>query len=301
MGCPAHLIIVAADDLAGGLFAGILGEYRVAAEIVELFVLPEDAHRRGVDHRLQQVRRLLQFRLGFLQRTLQLPVFGQFAHQAQGVVRQAAVDGQDDVDQGARAAPHLLPGSCLCRIEWQAGLQGQNGIGHVAVGFENVRRQPACQEAQCFFRYVHHGPACQFAAQAHDFLHKEGVRLAMFDFVLAVAQVFPPDRFFRGEVIHRVVGQFIEQAVENQFFRFEGDMAGQCIEQGDQLAVLLIDRGQAGIEVVVPGEDINRVHRWSKRHKVAARFGVCCISDIFAVAKQRGISLQQAVILIIRR
>ena len=37
-------------------------------------------------------------------------------------------------------------------------------------------------------------------------------------------------------------------------------MAGQLIQQADQLFVLLIDLGYARIEIFIPGENINGIH-----------------------------------------
>ena len=92
--------------------------------------------------------------------------------------------------------------------------------------------------------------------QPGDFLHEEGVCLAVLDFVPVVRHELPPDRLFRREVIDRVIRQLIEQAVEDQALGAECDMTGQLVDQANQIAMLLIDCRQAGVEIVVPGEDV---------------------------------------------
>ncbi len=256
MRCPGHRVIVVTDHVAGFTFTRIPGKGRVAAKVVELAVLPENAHGGRIDDRLQEVLRIFERRFGLLQGGFQFPVLGQFAHQMQGVVRQRAIDRQDEVDQRPRIASHQFLGPRLGSLERQTFLQCMHGVGHGPVGFENMRSQPARQEAEHFLGHGNQRAGAQFAPQPGDFLHEEGVCLAVLDFVPVVRHELPPDRLFRREVIDRVIRQLIEQAVEDQALGAECDMTGQLVDQANQIAMLLIDCRQAGVEIVVPGEDV---------------------------------------------
>jgi len=60
-------------------------------------------------------------------------------------------------------------------------------------------------------------------------------------------------------MIDGVFGQLVEQAIERQLMGFEGDMTGQIVEQADQHAMLLVNRRQPRIEVVIPRKNIDGI------------------------------------------
>jgi hypothetical protein len=83
----------------------------------------------------------------------------------------------------------------------------------------------------------------------------------MLDLGGIVSKVLVPNRFFGIEVVNRVVSQFVKELAQQSGLRIEGNMTREEIEHLHQLPVLLINLRQTGIEIVVPGKDIDRI-RW---------------------------------------
>ena len=158
-------------------------------------------------------------------------MLGQLPHQAQGIVGQGGVDRQDDVDQGPGSPAHLLPGPELGCLDGQPLAPGQDGVGHVAVRFEDVGGQPAGKEAQGLLGHFLELPGAHALAHPGHFLDERGVGLAVLQLSGIAPEEFAPDRFLGLEVIDRVIGQFIEQAIKNRLIGLEGDVARQLVEQ----------------------------------------------------------------------
>ncbi len=74
-----------------------------------------------------------------------------------------------------------------------------------------------------------------------------------------LGDVLGPDRFFGLEVILGVGHQRLDQLGERGIVMAVGHMAGQGIEDGNQLAVLVVDDLEAGIEVFIPRKDFHVV------------------------------------------
>ena len=69
-----------------------------------------------------------------------------------------------------------------------------------------------------------------------------------------------PDLLLGREMIDGILGQAVEQGIQAQGRIAIGDLRRQRVQQFDQLAMLCVDDRQAGVEVVVPRKDINRIH-----------------------------------------
>ena len=71
-----------------------------------------------------------------------------------------------------------------------------------------------------------------------------------------VLKVLAPDALFAGEVNLGVGLELLEHAVDFRRFRLVGHVADKAVQQPDQGAVLVIDLGNAGLEVRVPRKNL---------------------------------------------
>ena len=202
---------------------------------------------------------------------------GQFLHQAQGIGGQCGVDRQDDVDQGARVAAHPLPGLLPGSVQRQSGAQRHDGIGHGTIGFKDVRGQPVHEKTQGFFGNATLRRIAQCSTQARHFVDKTGMGSTMQGFCRIISEVFAPEPFLCVEVVNGIGRQFVEHHGESGWIAAKGDMTGQCIEQLHQLAVLFVDIGQAGVEILVPGENIDALVVTTQFHRAFLVDSMACI------------------------
>ena len=75
-----------------------------------------------------------------------------------------------------------------------------------------------------------------------------------------VTQILVPNGLFGLEVVERVVRQLIKNNIECRQVRLKSHVAGQFIQQLNELFVLFINHRNIGVEVVIPREYIDRIH-----------------------------------------
>ncbi len=116
-----------------------------------------------------------------------------------------------------------------------------------------------CEASQCtsLFGDVLLHPCVQGSTKTDDFRHEAGMGGTVIRFGLIAGEILAPERFLGLEVIDGIGGQRVEHRSEPGGVLAESDMAGERIKQLHQLAVLLIDLAQPGVEIVVPGEDVD--------------------------------------------
>ena len=109
-------------------------------------------------------------------------MLGDFAHQVQGIGRQRGINRENDVDQDAGRAAHLLARPHFRLVDTQALLAGEHGVGHGAIRLENVRCQPAGQKTQRLVRHFDGRTRHRRCLEAGHFLDEIGMERPVADF-----------------------------------------------------------------------------------------------------------------------